>query len=156
MLDVPHHELDAIQHLPNWTPIDPDEFLAAAATIAETAGWVVDGNYREVVLEGPIWKRADTVVWLDLPRRTVMRQLIWRTVSRGARRQELWNGNRESMWSLLRWDPERSIVRWAWTQHDKYRRRYGDAMASPDHAHLRFVHLTSNDEAERWLASLAG
>ena len=155
-LDVTHHELDAIQHLPDWEPVDPADFLRRAREIADGEGWVVDGNYREVVVEGPIWERADTVVWLDLPRPTIMRQVVWRTVRRGVRRQELWNGNRESLRNLLSWDPERSIVRWACTQHDKYRRRYGAAMASPDHAHLRFVHLKSHDEADRWMASLDG
>ncbi len=156
ILEVPHHELDAVYHQPDWTPIDPADFSVRIEEITSSSGWVVDGNYREMVVDGPVWQRADTVVWLDLPRRTVLRQVTWRTVSRGVRRQELWNGNRESLRNLLSWDPERSLVRWAWTQHEKYRRRYGDAMASPDHAHLRFVHLTNHDEAERWLASIGG
>ncbi|MEO1065423.1 MAG: adenylate kinase [Actinomycetota bacterium] len=153
-IGVERHELDAIQHQPDWTPIDPPEFLRRVEAIAAGEGWVVDGNYREVVVEGPVWERADTIVWLDLPRRTVMRQVIWRTVSRGMRCQELWNGNRESLRNLLSWDPERSVVRWAWTQHGKYRRRYGAAMASPPHEGVRFVHLTSHAEADRWLASI--
>ncbi len=154
-IDEAHHELDAMYHLADWTPIDPADFLAQVEEITSTPGWVIDGNYRSVVAEGPVWERADTVVWLDLPRRTVMRQVTWRTISRGARRHELWNGNRESVRNLLSWDPERSMVRWAWTQHEKYRRRYGDAMASPDHSHLRFGHLTSHGEAERWLGEIS-
>ena len=37
--------------------------------------WVIDGNYTSQVKD-LVWARADTVVWLDLPRRTVMRRII--------------------------------------------------------------------------------
>lgn len=123
-LGVPCVELDAINHLPEWEPIDPAEFLAAVETIAATDAWVIDGNYRTVVVAGPVWQRADTVAWLDLPRRVVMRQVVARTTRRLVRREELWNGNREPVRNLLSWDPQKSIIRWAWTQHDKYLERY--------------------------------
>ena len=72
-LGVPYVELDAIHHLAGWEPIDGEEFMARVAEIAATDEWVIDGNYRSVVVEGPVWRHADTVVWLDLPRRTVAR-----------------------------------------------------------------------------------
>lgn len=95
LLDVSHIELDAIHHLPGWTPIHPEVFRSELDRLTTKDGWVIDGNYRTVVIDGPVWERADTVVWLDLPRRTVMRQVIARTLYRVLRRQELWNGNRE-------------------------------------------------------------
>ena len=150
-LGVPHVELDAIHHLPGWEPIDPDEFLLRVGEITSTDGWVIDGNYRTVVVDGPVWERADTVVWLDLPRRTVMRQVTSRTLRRIVRREELWNGNREPWRNLWAWDPYKSIIRWAWTQHGKYQDRFGSAMASPSFAHIDFVRLQSHEEVERWL-----
>lgn len=154
-LGVHYVELDAIHHLPGWEAIDPDEFVARVSEIAHGDSWVIDGNYRTVVVDGPVWQRADTVVWLDLPRSTVMRQVVARTLRRTATREELWNGNREPLHNLYAWDPNRSIIRWTWTQHDKYRQRYGDAMDDPAYAHLDFVHLTSHEDANRWLATLA-
>lgn len=153
-LDVPYVELDAIHHLPNWEPIDPGEFLATVSTIAATDAWVIDGNYRTVVVDGPVWQRADTVVWLDLPRRAVMRQVVARTLRRLVLREELWNGNREPMRNVLSWDPYKSIIRWAWTQHEKYQERFSAAMASPALAHINFVRLSSHEQAESWLATL--
>lgn len=155
VLGVPYVELDAIHHLAGWEPIDGEEFMARVAEIAATDEWVIDGNYRSVVVEGPVWRHADTVVWLDLPRRTVMRQVTGRTLRRLIRREELWNGNREPVRNLWAWDPHKSIIRWAWTQHSKYQERFGSAMASPVHDHMDFVRLTSHDEAERWLISLS-
>jgi hypothetical protein len=66
--------------------------------------WVADGNYEskggELVRE-----RVETVIWLDFPRMTVMRQLAWRTLRRCVLGQELWNGNRESLRDALSRDP---------------------------------------------------
>jgi adenylate kinase family enzyme len=154
-LGVPCVELDAIHHLPDWQPIEPDEFLARITEVTTSDRWVIDGNYRTVVLDGPVWERADTVVWLDLPRRTVMRQVVGRTLRRTVRREELWNGNREPMRNLYAWDPHKSIIRWSWTQHAKYVQRFTDAMSSPRFAHIDFVRLTSHAEAERLLHRLA-
>ena len=62
------------------------------AAIAED-GWVVNGNYS--VPRDLTWDRADTVVWLDLSRPAVMRQVVARSLRRMATRESLWNGNRE-------------------------------------------------------------
>jgi adenylate kinase family enzyme len=91
----------------------------------------------------PHLARADTVVWLDPSRARVMRQLMPRTLLRMMRRTELWNGNRESWTALFRADPQKSILRWAWTQHAPTRERYARAQADPAHAHLTFVRLAT-------------
>ncbi len=153
MLGVPHIELDAIFHQRGWQPLDTLEFRRRVEAVVAGDGWVVDGNYTHFVGD-LIWSRADVVVWLDLPRRTVMRQVAARTLRRAIRREELWNGNREPWSNFYRWDPEMNIMRWTWTQHAKYRERYSAAMADPAYAHLSFVRLSSHAEAEAWLASL--
>jgi len=155
LLDVPHVELDAIHHLADWEPIDPENFLREIDTATTAAGWVVDGNYSAVVMDGPVWRRADTVVWVDPPRRTVMYQVVTRTVRRAVHRELLWNGNREPWWSLFAWDPHESIIRWAWTQHSKYRQRYSAAMRPPAYSHLDFVRLRRRTDIESWLGVVA-
>ena len=154
LLGVPHVELDAIHHLADWEPIDPGEFLARVEAVTATESWVIDGNYRPVVVDGPVWQRADTIVWLDLPRRTVMVQVTRRTLRRIIHREQLWNANREPLRNLYSWDPDKSIIRWAWTQHVKYRERFGSAMTSPTLDHIHFIRLRSHHETEGWLTSL--
>jgi len=149
-LGVEHVELDAVFHLPGWQELDREAFRAEVAARAAADSWVMCGNYSAVV--DLVWARADTVVWLDLPRRVVMRRVIGRTVRRSVTRAELWNGNREPLANLYRWNPERSIIRWAWTRHGSYRRRYVEAMEDPRWAGLRFVHLTTSAEVVRFLA----
>lgn len=153
-LGTTHLELDAVFHQPGWTPLPSEEFRAQVGAVVERDRWVVDGNYSTV--RDLVWARADTVVWLDLPRRAVMPQLLRRTVVRALTRRELWNGNREPVTGMLRWDPELSILRWAWTTHAKHHERYLAAMHAPEHAHLRFVRLRSRAEIRRWLAEQAG
>jgi adenylate kinase family enzyme len=138
---VPHLELDSVFHQPNWEPLDRDEFRRRVSEFVAADRWVIDGNYSSV--RDLIWARADTVVWLDLPRRRVMRQLLWRTIRRGALRTTLWNGNREQLTSLFKADPQESIVAWAWTRHHVYRQRYLAASRDPANAHLNFVRVRS-------------
>jgi adenylate kinase family enzyme len=151
-LGAPHLELDAIFHQPGWQPLDAEVFRARVAEFIAADSWVVDGNYSAV--RDLVWQRADTVVWLDLPRRLVMGQLIRRTLARMARRTKLWNGNTERWRNLLSADPAESILRWAWTQHDIYRARYQAAQDDPANRHLTFVRLPGRTAAARLVAGL--
>lgn len=148
-LGIPHIELDAIFHQPGWTPLPHDEFRARLDDLTAVDRWVVDGNYSKV--RDLVWSRADTVIWLDLPRRVVILQLLRRTVIRAVTRRELWNGNREPLVGIFRWHPERSILRWSWTTHQKIRDRYESLMREPQQAHLVFVRLRSRSEVNRYL-----
>jgi hypothetical protein len=69
---------------------------------------VIDGNYSAA--RNLVWMRADTVIWFDLPRRTVIRQIVLRTMRRTVTRATLWNGNREPITGLFRLDPDKSII----------------------------------------------
>jgi len=149
-LGVPCLELDAVHHLPGWEPRPADEFRRIVAATAAADGWVIDGNYGKV--RDLVWARADTVVWLDLPKRTVMRQIVWRTLRRVGRRQELWNGNRERWRNFFSWNPEQSVISWAWHKHASDHAKYAAAAADPANARLRFIRLTSRRDAVRFLA----
>jgi hypothetical protein len=69
-----------VHHQADWRPLPADEFRAVVAAATAGERWVIDGNYSTV--QDLVWARADTVVWLDLARRTVMRRVIWRSVRR--------------------------------------------------------------------------
>ena len=121
LLDLPVVELDAIHHLPNWQERPLDEFreIVTSKLDGYEDGWVCDGNYggvREFVLG-----RADTVVWLRLPFHVVYWRLLTRTIVRSWRREELWNGNRESF--RLAFFSRDSILLWGishWRDHHKH------------------------------------
>ncbi|MGQ0432995.1 MAG: shikimate kinase [Microthrixaceae bacterium] len=148
-LAVPFVELDAIFHQPGWRELPRDEFRRSVGEIVATDAWVVDGNYSAV--RDLVWARAETVVWIDLPRAAVMRQVIGRTLRRAVRREELWNGNREPLRNLYRWDPTKNIIRWAWTRHGVYADRFATAQGDPAYAHLSFVRLRSRQDIDSLL-----
>lgn len=104
-LDVPFVELDALVHGPGWTET-PDEVLRERLRpiLASDDGWVIDGTYQHK-LGDLVMRAADTIVWLDLPIRVWLPRLVRRTWRRWRGREELWNGNRESLrGALLGWD----------------------------------------------------
>jgi adenylate kinase family enzyme len=153
-IGAPHLELDAVFHQPNWEPLEREAFRARVAEFVAADTWVVDGNYSAV--QDLVWQRADTVVWLDLPRHRIMRQLTARTLRRMLTRAELWNGNTEPLRNLFRLDPHESILRWAWTQHGKYVERYAAAEHDPANRHLCFIRVPSQAAAAGLVARVAG
>jgi adenylate kinase family enzyme len=153
-LALPYVELDAFMHQPGWRPRPDDEFMKEVEKATSQPGWVVDGNYRRFVIEGPVWQRADTVVWLDLPRRTVMRQVIVRTVRRAVTREVLWNGNREPLSNFISADPDDNVILWTWVKYDEFAQRYLDAMADSRWSGIKFVRLRSHSAAKLWLESI--
>ncbi|MFW2383511.1 MAG: hypothetical protein ACN4GZ_17285 [Acidimicrobiales bacterium] len=153
-LGCEHIELDAIHHLPNWTPIEREEMRRIVRERTEAESWVVDGNYGSLV-QDIVFSRVDTVVWLDMPHRVTMSRVVRRTVGRGILRRELWNGNRESLRNLLKTEPEENIVLWAWTQRNKYRTKYRTAKDDAANAHLNWVHLTSPGDVRDWIATIS-
>jgi len=120
LLGVPHIELDALHHDPNWTEVSAEVMQARvrAALAAAPDGWVVDGNYFGK-LGNRVLEQADTVVWLDLPFHPALRRVVWRTFSRALVRTELWNGNRELLRNAL---GRNSIILWCCERIAPFRR----------------------------------
>ena len=82
---------------------------------------MIDGAYRGK-LGDLLLRAADVVVWLDLPIRVWLPRLIRRTVRRVRGREELWNGNKESLATAL-WGRE-SLLVFALRSHFRRRREY--------------------------------
>jgi adenylate kinase family enzyme len=154
-LGVTRLELDSVRHQPGWVELDDAEFRhRVTAFMDEHESWVIDGNYS--LVQPDVWRRAELVVWLDLPKSENMRNIVWRTTRRVLLRKELWNGNRERWTNLLSVDPHKSVIAWAWSRHALVRERYNHARTAAEWSHLRFVPLQSRADLETWLSSLGG
>jgi adenylate kinase family enzyme len=150
LLGVPHIELDALHHDAGWqeAPADVLQARVDAALAAAPDGWVVDGNYHGK-LGTYVLERADTVVFLDLPLRTALRRVTWRTLRRSITREELWNGNRESFRIAFSRD---SIVWWVIRNHGSHRKKWPERVALL--THLQVIRLRSAGEVRDWLQSI--
>lgn len=146
-LTIPYHELDALHHGPEWTK--RESFESDVEAFANEPEWLTEDQYHPFLGE-LLWECADTVIWLDLPRRTVMFRVIRRSLVRVVARQALWNGNRET-WRKLLFDPTHPI-RWAWTQHGVRRRATAERIER--HPQVRVVRLTTVRQVDQWLRSL--
>ena len=144
VLGVPRFELDALFHGPGWVP--RPTFEAEVRALAAGPSWVTEWQYAAV--RAPLAARADLLVWLDLPRHRVMRQVAARTLRRRLRRTELWNGNREPPLRTILTDPEH-IVRWAWNTHHRTGERVAGLRA--ERPELPIVRLRGRREVDDWL-----
>lgn len=146
-LDLPRVELDALHHGPNWAAASAAELQArVVALLDDERGWVVDGNY-DSKLGTLLWDRAELIVWLDLPLHLKLLRLVGRTTRRLVTREELWNGNRESLKdAFLGGD---ALFPWAIRAHFRHRRQWPTPLAARLHVRLRTV-----AEVRAWLSSL--
>lgn len=150
-LSIPHVELDALHWQPGWVEAEPAILRERVGSATRGQAWVVDGNYSKV--RDIVWPRATTIIWLDYPLPLVMWRVTSRTVVRALRRQELWNGNRESVrMSFLSRD---SVILWALTSHGRRHREYSALFARPEHAHLDVLRHRSPRQTETWLAMIS-
>jgi adenylate kinase family enzyme len=144
---VPHVELDALHHGPNWLETPTEEFRRRVVAATAGDGWVVDGNY-DGKLDDLVLGRADTVVWLDLPLRVALTRVTRRTIGRIRTREELWSGNRES-WrgGFFGWE---SMFVWAIRSHLRQRRARARRLAR--YPGLEVVRLRTAREVESYLS----
>lgn len=148
-LAIPHVELDALYHQPNWTQAPLDVFRKRVEQSLSSDSWVVDGNYSKV--RDIVWSRADTVVWLDYTLPVITGRLLRRTLQRVVTQEELWSGNRETWRQLFSRD---SILLWMLQSYPKHRKQYPLLLAQPEYAHLKVVHLRSPKTTCTWLSTL--
>ncbi len=98
-----------------------------------------------------LWDRADSVIWLDYPRRVVMPRVLRRSFRRTVTREVLFGGNRET-WAG--WLSREHPAWWAWSQHAARRREIERRTRDLRFAPLVTVRFGHPDDTAAWAASL--
>jgi adenylate kinase family enzyme len=143
ILDVQLVELDALVHGPDWAQTPDDVLRTKLEPIIASDGWVIDGVYAHK-LGDLVLDAADAVIWLDLPVHIWLPRLARRTWRRMRRREELWNGNRESLRNAL-WGRD-ALFAWALRSHFRHRREWPQGLGD-----RRVIRLRSPAEVDRFL-----
>ncbi|MFI7072959.1 adenylate kinase [Micromonospora sediminicola] len=146
-LDLPWCPVDDLLWQPGWVEVPVDEQRRRIEAVCRRDRWILDGAYhgwRDVVLA-----RADLVVGLDYPRRLSFWRLLRRTARRLVSGEEICNGNRESLRSVVSRD---SVLVWHVAAFGRARRRMRAWHADPAGPPV----LLFRDPAalDRWVADL--
>lgn len=123
---LPLVEVDEVGWEPGWVQVPIEEQRRRFTEICAGHRWVLDtayGVWTDVALA-----RAELVLALDYPRSVSLARLVRRTASRIARRTEVCNGNRETVWRALDDD---SIIRWHFRSFRSKRERIRSWEADP-------------------------
>jgi adenylate kinase family enzyme len=143
-LGLPVIHLDARYWRPGWVPTPKEEWKATVRALLSGERWIIDGNYggtAELRMAA-----ADTIVFLDFPRRVTIPRVIRRRFQHlGRTRPDMGAGCDER----LTWE----FLRFLWRYPRDGRRRIVAAMEAGG-ARARHVVLRSPREVERFLASL--
>lgn len=143
---------DALIWGPNWYEVPREERVPIFAAALDGNNWAIDGNIGSGPEDALMLELCDTLVWLDLPRREVFSQLVWRTLRRSITREKLWHDNVEQPWRIL--SPRDSVVLWAIRSYARRRRNYTALFADGRSAGKTLVHLRDRRGVNDWLASL--
>jgi adenylate kinase family enzyme len=151
-LGVPFLELDAYFWLPGWVQATDEVFRQKVSAATAVEAWVAGGNFSRA--RDLIWKRADTLVWLDYPLRVTLWRLFWRTVKRILTQEDLWQTGNHETWrkQFLSRD---SLFLWAIGSHGRYRRQYSELLKYPEYSHLDVYRFFKPAEASQWLNGLS-
>lgn len=100
---LPLIHLDTLYWRPGWEAPAKDEWERTVRELVRRDAWIIDGNYGATL--DPRLDAADTVIFLDLPRRTCLRRIVQRRLRfRGRSRPDMAEGCPEQLtWAFLRW-----------------------------------------------------
>jgi adenylate kinase family enzyme len=140
---LPVVHLDEHYWQPGWVEPPRDEWRACQAELCAGDRWIMDGNYGGTI--DLRLDRADTLVFLDLPRRVTVPGVLRR-----------WAGNRGRSVQAPGC-PERAdaaFLRWVWDYPTGGRVRLLDALDAHGRHDLDVVTLGSRRAVRRWLATV--
>lgn len=145
LLDLPVYHLDALYWKPGWVAPLPDEWEASLGRILASDRWIVDGNFTASLPRR--LDEADTIVFLDLPRRHSLLGVVRRRIQQAWRLPPGVAEGCRPMFNL-------QLFRWIWSFPEDHRPDFLRLLASqpPD---KRVVILRRRSDVESFIAELA-
>ncbi len=141
---LPLVHLDQLYWQPGWQKTPDDLYAQRLQSALEQAGWIIGSNSSTLPMR---LKRADTVIWLDLPRWRCLSRVLKRvTTSYGKVRPDAAPGCPERV--------DLEFLRYIWSFHRLHNPRM--ARALDDHGpHVQLYLFTSDREAQAFLDGLS-
>jgi adenylate kinase family enzyme len=141
---LPVVHLDVLFWGPGWRPAPREQARRALDEAIAGERWILDGNFLDA--GDTRFERADTVIFLDLPRRTCLRRVLRRLVrDRRRPRPDLPAGCSEGF--------DLDLIRWIWRYPRTDRPRVLELLAGLEPG-VDVRRLRSRADVERYAASL--
>lgn len=141
---LPVCHIDALHWQPGWVESTREETYRKVAQVVAEEEWITDGNYSTSF--DVRMARADTVIFLDFPRRIYMGRVIKRTLRYyGLTRPDLGEGCPERF--------DREFLLWVWNFHKRARPRLIDALVQY-RGNFVLHHLHSPAQVKDFLARI--
>lgn len=142
--NLPVTHLDRLWWQPGWVELGHEKFRPLVEELVAAEKWVIDGNYSATWdLRMP---RADTILWLDLPRRVCMWRVFRRSLTLyGKVRADLAPGCPE------RFDAE--FFRYVWTFKAAHEEKTMDALRRHGR-HARIIRLRSDEGIRNFISGI--
>ena len=145
-------ELDALHWEPNWVEASLEVFRSRVESAMQAQAWVVAGNYR--IVRDLVWSKAEAVIWLDYSLWVIFWRLWWRTWKRVFFKEELWNGNREHLWTQLKLWSDDSLFHWLFKTYWRRKQEYPQLFDLSEYQNLRVFHFQSPSQVKNWFERL--
>lgn len=138
------HHLDRIHWMAGWKPIEDDEFVEKQQEIFSEHSWIIDGNYQ-TTLNLRI-DAADTVLFLDLPRRLCLFRALKRsTLFRNVERTDMAEGCPEKV--------NMDFLKWIWNYKKRDRPKTIEALNNS--AGKNIIILKTSKEVRDFIEAMA-
>lgn len=146
---LPLVELDKFLFDEQGQKRNTDLFLADVKKAVSGKQWIVEGiSYKMADL---VWPKADFVIWLDLPLRTMWPRVFWRSLQRLITRGSMPSGHPVKFSSEFgRHGIVRNLHKIYANIHDQYPKHFDKA----EKGKVNLIRINSRKELDRWLESL--
>jgi adenylate kinase family enzyme len=139
---IPVIHLDREYWRPGWEETPKDEWSQRVGELLACERWIIDGNFggtREMRMQA-----ADTIIFLDLPRRGCMYRILKRTVKYyGRSRPDMAKGCNERL--------DIEFILWVWNyKHHSRKRLLGELEGLSDQ---RVIILKNQQQVSEFLAN---
>ncbi len=147
ILQIRHIELDTLFWKKNWQIQERKIFREKVTRVVKQDCWVIDGNFS--IVRDIVWKRADTIIWINYPFAVIFLQALVRSIRRIMTKEQLFADNVESFTQTF--FSKNSILYWIIISHWDYKRTYTHLLKK---SNKEVIVLRSNKEKNEFVRRL--
>jgi cytidylate kinase len=147
LYNLPHIQLDTLL-FDDGVRKDHEDFRKSVEDVVSQQKWVCDGVFTQIA--DIVWPKADLVIWLDMPLRITVQQVVKRSLIRIVKGIKQPGGQKETLYTAF---GSNGSVRLASHIHKMIARKYPPILSQyVDEDKL--LHFTSRSQMNKWLESI--